>query len=315
MHDPTTLEGVLAESFRGNPVALDAYRQAQAFAGVLRHPGVAVSDVIALHFRSRVMSGFGAWNAWRCEKCKATAALFAARSESWRCRNGHVVGNAADVAPVPRPTPQAKPPRVVAPPVPSHNGVGSLSVRGYITADSLERLEQQLRSIEARPAAAVRALVVSLDSEGGSVYPALAMRAALRRLAATGRTVVVHVDGLCSSAATLVALGGDFLVASHSSRLMVHKISGGTPQERRDLDAELAVSYLESNPTLDAETIVGYLRDNGDTWFDASAAFKGGWLDCIGTALEARAAAESFARGEDVFSSRLAALAAREETP
>lgn len=255
-----------------------------------------------------VGAGRTAFADWTCPTCDArakSATGLSGDAPSITCRRGHAFGTPAAT--------KAKPPSVIAPPVPSRNGVASLSVKGRIGPDSLERLDQQLGAIEARPAAAVRALVVSLDSEGGTVYPALAMRAALRRFASTGRSVVVHVDGLCSSAATLVALGGDFLVASHSSRLMVHKVSGGTAQERRDLDAELAVSYLERNPTLDAETIVGYLRDNGDTWFDASAALKGGWLDCIGTAQEALEAAEIFARGAEVFSSRRAALAARRE--
>lgn len=66
-------------------------------------------------------------------------------------------------------------------------------------------------------------LRVRINSPGGSVFEGLAIANALR---AHPATVVVQVDGLAASIASVIAMAGDRLVMMPNSMLMIHEASG-----------------------------------------------------------------------------------------
>ena len=65
----------------------------------------------------------------------------------------------------------------------------------------------------------VKEITVYINSGGGDVFAAQAIGNMLERNAAT---VTAHIDGLCASAATIVACHADKVVAAADSSYMVH---------------------------------------------------------------------------------------------
>lgn len=68
----------------------------------------------------------------------------------------------------------------------------------------------------------VKEITVYINSGGGDVFAAQAIGNMLERNAAT---VTAHIDGLCASAATIVACHADKVVAAADSSYMVHPVS------------------------------------------------------------------------------------------
>src|SRR2546430_11047490 len=71
-----------------------------------------------------------------------------------------------------------------------------------------------------------RALLVTLESEGGSVETAFALYDALYELSAAGGIVIVHCVGWCASTATVLALAGDLIVMDEAAKLGGHSMRG-----------------------------------------------------------------------------------------
>ena len=70
----------------------------------------------------------------------------------------------------------------------------------------------------------VKEITVYINSGGGDVFAAQAIGNMLERNAAT---VTAHIDGLCASAATIVACHADKVVAAADGSYMVHPVSMG----------------------------------------------------------------------------------------
>lgn len=66
---------------------------------------------------------------------------------------------------------------------------------------------------------------IYINSPGGDVFTAIQF---LRSLQETNATVVMSVEGLCASAATMIMLGGESFEISDHSMFMFHNYSGGT---------------------------------------------------------------------------------------
>ena len=65
----------------------------------------------------------------------------------------------------------------------------------------------------------VKEITVYINSGGGDVFAAQAIGNMLKRNSAT---VIAHIDGLCASAATIVACHADKVVAAADASYMVH---------------------------------------------------------------------------------------------
>ena len=70
----------------------------------------------------------------------------------------------------------------------------------------------------------VKEITVYINSGGGDVFAAQAIGNMLERNAAT---VTAHIDGLCASAATIVACHADKVVAAADGSYMIHPVSMG----------------------------------------------------------------------------------------
>ena len=68
----------------------------------------------------------------------------------------------------------------------------------------------------------VKEITVYINSGGGDVFAAQAIGNMLERNAAT---VTAHIDGLCASAATIVACHADKVVAAADGSYMIHPVS------------------------------------------------------------------------------------------
>ncbi len=131
----------------------------------------------------------------------------------------------------------------------------------------------------------VTEITVYINSGGGDVFAAQAIGNQLERNAAT---VTVHIDGLCASAATIVACHADKVVAAADSTYMVHPVSMGvcgylTADEMRDylkaLDAtrESIVSLYAKKTGHDADECAKWMDETN--WWTADEAKENGFVD------------------------------------
>lgn len=124
-------------------------------------------------------------------------------------------------------------------------------------------------------------LTVHINSPGGNVTDALAIYSILRKH--PGRVTAI-VDGLCASAATLVALAADEIVMAEHSLLMVHNpwtvASGDAGQMRKTADTldvasrQMAALYTERTGQ-SAEKITAIM--GAETWFNSYEAVDAGF--------------------------------------
>lgn len=165
-----------------------------------------------------------------------------------------------------------------------------------------------IRSLE------VDELRVLLNSPGGDAFDGLAIMNALRRHKAR---VVVEVDALAASAASVIAMAGDEIVMNRGAEFMIHEVSSGTwgdAAEMRKLAEALdkiSVSYADAYSAR-----AGGTRDEwrermvAETWFTAEEAVEAGlatsWADAKPKAL---ASARVFDLSKFRFQGRAAAPA------
>lgn len=125
-----------------------------------------------------------------------------------------------------------------------------------------------------------------INSPGGSVFAARAMQAAMREHPAT---IVAHIDGYAASAASVLMLAADRVVASsEGAMVMIHKawtIAGGNADDLRStaelldkVDGTLVGDYVRKTGK-SAEEITAAMA--AETWFTAAEAKDYGLVDDI----------------------------------
>lgn len=124
---------------------------------------------------------------------------------------------------------------------------------------------------------------VRISSPGGSVFEALAMHASLRNLEAK---VNVIVDGLCASAATVVAMAGDAISTAPGSMWMVHDALGTVQGNASDMQqmADLLDKTSANIADLYASRAGGEAKAwrttmQAETWYTADEAVSAGLAD------------------------------------
>lgn len=135
--------------------------------------------------------------------------------------------------------------------------------------------------VKAAMAVGQRPVTVHINSPGGSVTDALAIYSILRKH--QGHITAV-VDGLCASAATIVALAADEIVMAEHSLLMVHNpwtvASGDAAQMRKTADTldvasrEMVALYTERTG-LSGDKVSAIM--GAETWFNAYEAVEAGF--------------------------------------
>ena len=131
-------------------------------------------------------------------------------------------------------------------------------------------------------------LAVRINSPGGDVSEGTAIYNALSRW--PGR-VVVHIDGMAASVATLVAMAGDEIRTAENAMWMVHQpwtgAVGDAPEMRRVADvldrfwSAMLTTYSRRTGRR-SETISNRVeRAGGEWWMTAEEAVKEGFSDAV----------------------------------
>lgn len=133
-------------------------------------------------------------------------------------------------------------------------------------------------------------LDVRIHSPGGDFYDALAIHNALARNPAV---VTTHIDGLCASAATIVALAGDQVCMANNGQFMIHEpwtmTSGDAEDHQRradllDATAEQIVAIYARKSGQTPDQIRAWMR--AETWMTAPQALEYGFIDIIDAPLK-----------------------------
>ncbi len=144
---------------------------------------------------------------------------------------------------------------------------------------------------------------VRINSAGGVVADALAIFNALKRHPAR---VVVDVDGVAFSAASLIAMAGDVVRMAANAMMMIHAPLTIAEGNAADMDrakktlerfaAAMASSYIRGGK-VDVLTVGEWLSDGEDHYFTAEEAIAHGLADEITGALAVAASASYQAPG------------------
>ncbi|WP_297924105.1 head maturation protease, ClpP-related [uncultured Agitococcus sp.] len=126
-----------------------------------------------------------------------------------------------------------------------------------------------------------------INSPGGDVFAARCMEQAIVE---SGKTVIAHIDGLCASAATYIALACSSVAMGEGSLFMIHNAWTMAWGDKNDLtktatllnkiDGTLANSYAKKTGKETSE--IAALMD-AETWFTAQEALDYGFVDEVST--------------------------------
>jgi len=113
---------------------------------------------------------------------------------------------------------------------------------------------------------------IYINSQGGDIFTAIQM---MRVLSETDATVVVSVEGMCMSAATLIFLAADSFEVSEHTMFMFHNYSGGTMGKGAEMFDQLQHEKVWSERLM-REVYEGFLTeaeitsvlDSKDIWMD-----------------------------------------------
>jgi len=131
----------------------------------------------------------------------------------------------------------------------------------------------------------VKTINVFINSPGGSVADAMAIYNTLSRHKAR---VLVYVDGMALSAASVIAMAGDEILMASNAMMMIHEpiaMTGGTADDLRsaadalDKVAGTIVGVYVARTGQDVEHITQMLAD--ETWMTADEAEANGFADEI----------------------------------
>ena len=148
---------------------------------------------------------------------------------------------------------------------------------------------RDLKSIDAET------IHLRINSPGGSVFDGVAIANAIREHKAT---VIVHIDAIAASIASVIALAGDEVRIADNAFLMIHNawtgVVGNADDLRRTADIldkidESAIVRTYVNKTGADEDQVRQWMEGPETWFTAEEALEAGFVDAIDAQSDAEA--------------------------
>lgn len=131
---------------------------------------------------------------------------------------------------------------------------------------------------------------VHINSVGGDVFDGIAIFNLLRNHSSK---IVIHVDGLAASAASLIAMAGDEIVMNTGSMMMIHEASTFAFGTKTDIqktmnalegiDKSIADIYMTrfKGEKVDVEELI-----KAESWFTAEEAIELGFADEVKTVVE-----------------------------
>lgn len=159
--------------------------------------------------------------------------------------------------------------------------MSTIYLYSQITAATLAEVRSQLASITGKE------ITVRINSPGGNVFDGLAIHQLLKSHAAR---VVVSIDGIAASIASVIALAGDEIRIAQGAMVMVHDASIATRGNSRELtrDAATVAKVSESltdiyvAATKQPRAKVRELMEK-ETWLNASEAVAMGFAHKVVT--------------------------------
>ncbi|EJQ93143.1 hypothetical protein IGW_02744 [Bacillus cereus ISP3191] len=91
---------------------------------------------------------------------------------------------------------------------------GSISAYSWYDGISSSKVREQLKNVTAKT------INVHINSGGGDVFESIAISNLLKNHSAT---IVVHIDGLAASGASVIAMAADKIVMPKNTMMMIHK--------------------------------------------------------------------------------------------
>jgi ATP-dependent protease ClpP protease subunit len=167
-------------------------------------------------------------------------------------------------------------------------GAGRQVFSGSINEASVGTFTQDLltwMSKNAQPGT----LVVYLNSSGGNVHDALAMRAAIGLVRRAGHKVVLVLLGRAASCANIVAQGADEVYIDENAWVMTHNVRSQADGDKGDLEAEAAfVRRLEeqalrliATPQWKPAAVTERVKNDRVVWLSAKECFELGLVNGI----------------------------------
>jgi len=157
--------------------------------------------------------------------------------------------------------------------------VASISIYGDIGSWGISAASflEELKTVDAAE------ISLHLNSPGGEVFDGLAIHSALRSHRAR---VMVQVDALAASIASVIAMAGDRITMSPHSQLMIHDAMGvsmGNPEELREY-ADFLDRQSDNIAAVYAERAGGTVKQwrarmREETWYFADEAVEAGLAD------------------------------------
>lgn len=119
---------------------------------------------------------------------------------------------------------------------------------------------------------------IYINSPGGDVFTAIQF---MRTLQETDASVVMSIEGICASAATMIMLCGNSFEISDHSMFMIHNYSGGTFGKGGEMLDQLQHERKWSEKLLRevykdflTDTEITSVLDNRDIWMDGDEVIK-----------------------------------------
>ncbi len=146
-----------------------------------------------------------------------------------------------------------------------------------------EEISPKQLADELKEAGDVKKITVRINSPGGSVFAGQAIHSILKSHKAE---VIVRVDGLAASAASVVAMAGDTVIMPRNSMMMIHNpwtIGIGDENDFRKLADDLSkiresmIAAYQDKSGMDRDKLVEMLDE--ETWLTAEEAVEYGLAD------------------------------------
>lgn len=150
-------------------------------------------------------------------------------------------------------------------------------------------------------------LVLRVSSPGGLVTAGLAIRNAIERVRAAGRKVIVHIDSLAASMASVIAMSGDEIHIADTAKIMIHDphaaIEGTAADFRRVADQlesnGLTLAQIYAARTgMSVKAIAAMMA--ATTWFTAAEAVEHGFATSVVETIQISAEAREKIKPIDV---------------
>ena len=152
-------------------------------------------------------------------------------------------------------------------------------IEGGLTAGKLIKSLQSSQS---------DSITLRINSDGGEIFDAIAIYNYLK-----DKDVHVVIDGICASAASIVAMSGKKITMKQGSMMMIHNpltIAVGESEDLRaqadilDKITESIVSIYKSRTNMEHDDITALM--NAETWMNEYEALANGFADEVETAPE-----------------------------